>query len=124
MIDHLALAALAAGTRVDYETDWPSLIMMAGFITLHAIIPLIGGIVYGDRWRNLLIWVGALAGASFVMHTGQELLNGGANAYGTDPVMFVAAFTLVPAFGAATIGIIIRKVRHRIDAERPAPKAS
>ncbi|MDZ4138185.1 MAG: hypothetical protein U1D66_04815 [Erythrobacter sp.] len=124
MIDHLALAALAAGAGVDYQTDWPSLIMMAGFITLHAIIPLVGGMIYGDRWRILFIWVGALAGASYVMHTGQELLNGGASVYGTDSVMFVAVFTLVPAFGAATIGIIIRKLRHRHDAERPAPEAS
>ena len=125
MTDYLALAAQAAGDFDSHVTlyDWSSFIMMAGFIALHAIIPLISGLIYAHHWRILLMWVAALAGASYALQAGQELFNANSGAYDSlDALTFSAVLVLVPAFGAAGIGILLRKMWDRRKAEYMAPE--
>jgi hypothetical protein len=123
VINYLAAAAQATGFGFDTQVssfDWPSFIMMAGFIALHAVIPLIAGLIYADHWRTFLIWVSVLASASYALHAGQEMLNADSDVYNRlDTLTLIAVFTLAPAFGAATLGILIRKVRTA----RAAPEA-
>ena len=93
-----------------------SLLSAAGWIVLHAILPLIGGVLYATHWRTLLAWVTALAAASFTLHAGHQISVSWYHEYFFIErlLLELAAFILAPAFGATAIGIFIRKMWDRL----------
>lgn len=125
MIEYLALAAQALEglPRHTSHAGLFSFMMLAGFVALHAILPFVGGLFYAYQWRTLLKWVAALAAASFAANTGQELWANEEFSQNQDIFDILGlglAIEVVPAFSAAIVGIIVRKLRDRLETERPA----
>ncbi|MEX0342422.1 MAG: hypothetical protein AB3N06_07535 [Erythrobacter sp.] len=115
MIDLLALAAEAMDGYEPQGLDphLYTLVSVVGWFLLHALLPLIGGIAYASHWRRFLLWIAALAVASFAMQVGQELWSVASyNDYGTvsGALSQIALFVFAPAFGGAAIGIFIRRM--------------
>lgn len=115
MIDILAAAAEPLGgyERQIFGPEFYTLVVVVGWVLLHGLLPLIGGVMYATHWRTLLTWVAALAIASFAIHAGHELWS--VASYDdyravSGALSQTAIFVFVPAFGAAAIGIFVRKL--------------
>jgi len=110
----LHLAAAAGPGPVELEIDL--LMFVAGMLVLYVIAPLIGGVIYAAHWRALLVWVALLTVGSSAVHAGQVLW--GFATYDccgpvSDSLATVAIMVFVPAFGAAALGIFLRKLWDR-----------
>jgi hypothetical protein len=123
VIDFLAAAAEAWDGYESQGLDphFYSLLSGVGWFLLHALLPFVGGVTYASQWRTFLLWVAVLAVSSFAIHAGQELwLVASYDDYGTvsGTLSQFALFVFAPAFGAAAIGILIRRMWNQFMAEK------